>query len=262
MATKNAKARDDEDDDRDDEDEDDDPDAGVPVPAGQSVKAQPSKTAKSAPARAHASPKVSHGDHGKGHGGHAKDAHGHDDAIDDEAQDPSWWTPYAVLGAIVVIGVLGFFGAFSSLLKPMFSPPKLAPEHEEAAPAQAAEPAAPAPAAPEAAADADTFGAKHLLVMYKGSKRAPPTIERSKEEALARAKEAMAKAKAPGAKFEDLVAEYSDEPGAAKRGGNLGNFRRGAMVKEFQDALDKMKVGDVSDVVETPFGYHVIVRTK
>jgi len=34
------------------------------------------------------------------------------------------------------------------------------------------------------------------------------------------------------------------------------------MVKEFQDALDKMKVGDISDVVETPFGYHVIQRTK
>ncbi len=270
MATKD-KARDDEDDDLDDEEEDDDdPDAGEPVPAGQPVKSSPKPIVNAPPARA----KAGAGAATPRHGGHAKDvhgkAHGHGghDAVDDETQDPSWWAPYAVLGAIVVIGVLGFFGAFSSLLKPLFSPPKLAVETHETPVAQAIEPApAPAPTGPgrkgaDGAADAETFGAKHLLVMYKGSRRAPPTIERSKEEALTRAKEALAKAKAPGAKFEDLVTDYSDEPGAGKRGGNLGNFKRGAMVKEFQDALDKMKVGDISDVVETPFGYHVIQRTK
>lgn len=270
MATKDAKARDDEDDDREDEDEDevdDDPDAGEPVPAGQPVKSSPKPIARSAASRASAKT-ASKSSTGHGHGGHTKDAHGHghDEGIDDETKDPSWWVPYAVLGAIVVVGVLGFFGAFSSLLKPMFSPPKLAAETHEPAPVAAPppQPAEPAPGAkgPPGAADAETFGAKHLLVMYKGSKRAPATIERSKEDALARAKEALGKAKAPGAKFEDLVAEYSDEPGAGKRGGNLGNFRRGAMVKEFQDALDKMKVGETSDVVETPFGYHVIQRTK
>lgn len=269
MATKDAKARDDEEDDREDEAEDDDPDAGVPVPAGQVVKASSKPGAKHQAARAQ--PRSSARSADKAHdGGHGKgDGHAHGDTIDDEAQDPSWWIPYAVLGAVVVIGVLGFFGAFSSLLKPLFSPPKLAAEtHEEpAAAAVEAPPVEPATrtAKKKDAADApegETFGAKHLLVMYKGSRRAPPTIERSKEEAEKRAKEALAKAKAPGAKFEDLVAEYSDEPGAGKRGGNLGNFRRGAMVKEFQDALDKMKVGDISDVVETPFGYHVIQRTK
>ncbi len=260
MATKDAKARDDEDDDLDDEDEDDDPDAGEPVPAGQPVKSSPKPAARPAPAAARATTK-------HGHGGHTKDAHGHGhDGVDDESQDPSWWIPYAVLGGIVVVGVLGFFGAFSSLLKPLFSPPNLAAETHEEVIAKPVEPTpAPAPPGPPGAAgaaDAETFGAKHLLVMYKGSRRAPETITRSKDEALARAKEALAKAKAPGAKFEDLVSDYSDEPGAGKRGGNLGNFRRGAMVKEFQDALDKMKVGDLSDVVETPFGYHVIQRTK
>lgn len=271
MATKDSKARDeDEDDDLEDEEEDDDdPDAGEPVPAGQPVKSSPKPIVSArAPAR-------SSRDAGRGkaaasakHGGHAKDdhGHGHSDAIDDEAQDPSWWTPYAVLGAIVVVGVLGFFGAFTSALKPLVPGKPYVPAHEEPVAAAPPEPApAPAPPAkkgPAGADDAETFGAKHLLVMYKGSRRAPPTIERSKEDALARAKEALAKAKAPGAKFEDLVGEYSDEPGAGKRGGNLGNFKRGAMVKEFQDALDKMKVGDISDVVETPFGYHVIQRTK
>ncbi|KYF51309.1 hypothetical protein BE15_07615 [Sorangium cellulosum] len=106
------------------------------------------------------------------------------------------------------------------------------------------------------------FGAKHLLVMYKGSRRAPPTIERTKEEAQARATEAMKKAKADPSKFADIVKEYSDEPGADKRGGDLGKFPKGAMVPEFQVGLEKIKVGEVSDLVETPFGFHVILRTQ
>ena len=90
---------------------------------------------------------------------------------------------------------------------------------------------------------------------------APATITRSEDEAKARATEAMKKAKG-GAKFEDLVKEYSDEPGAGQRGGDLGTFRKGQMVPEFQNAVEKMKVGEVSDLVKTPFGYHVILRTK
>jgi parvulin-like peptidyl-prolyl isomerase len=57
------------------------------------------------------------------------------------------------------------------------------------------------------------------------------------------------------------VKEYSDEPRAGERGGDLGTFPKGSMVPEFQAALDKMKIGDISDVVETPFGFHVILRT-
>ena len=107
----------------------------------------------------------------------------------------------------------------------------------------------------------DEFGAKHLLVQYKGAMRAPPSITRTEEEAKARATEAMKKAKS-GTKFEDLVREYSDEPGAAQRGGDLGKFRRGQMVPEFQTAVEKLKVGEVSGLVKTRFGYHVILRTK
>ena len=54
----------------------------------------------------------------------------------------------------------------------------------------------------------------------------------------------------------------SDEPGADKRGGDLGKFPKGAMVPEFQAGLEKIKVGEVSDLVETPFGFHVILRTQ
>jgi hypothetical protein len=117
------------------------------------------------------------------------------------------------------------------------------------------EAARPAPAA------TDVFGARHLLVQYQGAMRAPSTITRTKEEARARAEEARRKART-GVRFEDVVAEYSDEPGAARRGGDLGTFKRGQMVPEFQAAVERLGVDEISGVVETPFGFHVVLRTK
>jgi len=105
------------------------------------------------------------------------------------------------------------------------------------------------------------FGARHLMVMYVGSRRALPTITRTKDEARARAEEALKKAR-KGVPFEDVVREYSDEPGAAARGGDLGRFPKGAMVPEFEAELVRTPVGQVSGVVETPFGFHVLLRTQ
>ena len=133
--------------------------------------------------------------------------------------------------------------------------PNAAPTPERIAPTIAAPPPIPLSAEPQ------MFGAKHLLVMYRGSTRSPATVDRTKEEARARAVEAQRKAK-NGAAFADLVREYSDEPGAVKRGGDLGTFKKGTMVPEFQAAVEDLEVGQISEVVETPFGFHVIVRTK
>ncbi|WP_437940233.1 peptidylprolyl isomerase [Sorangium sp. So ce341] len=201
---------------------------------------------------------------GRGHG-HAHDDD--DDADDDGAdpEDPYWWTPHAVLSALVLIGLLGFFGMFNKTPLARLAAP-VAPEPDDHAHTAAAAPPAPAPTPPRPAQSAqpprEMFGAKHLLVMYKGSRRAPATITRTKEEAKARATEAMTKAKADPSKFADIVKEYSDEPGADRRGGDLGKFPKGAMVPEFQAGLEKIKVGEVSDLVETPFGFHVILRTQ
>ncbi|WP_061628155.1 peptidylprolyl isomerase [Sorangium sp. So ce296] len=105
------------------------------------------------------------------------------------------------------------------------------------------------------------IGARHILVMHDGSKSRPEGVRRTRDEARARAQEALLKIRG-GAAFEDVVAEYSDEPGAKERGGDLGVFERGVMVKGFADVAFALKVGEVSEVVETPFGFHIIKRTE
>jgi parvulin-like peptidyl-prolyl isomerase len=170
----------------------------------------------------------------RAHGSHAPVTRSGAPSADDWIPD---WAPWAILGALVVLGVIGGLGAFTK-------PPA------EASPAVAAETAPPT-----------SVAASHFLVMYKGSMRAPETITRTKEEAKARALEGLAKVK-KGEDFAKVVGEYSDEPGAAQRGGALGEFTPDRMVKPFADAAFALKVGQVSGLVETAFGYHVIKRTK
>jgi hypothetical protein len=112
---------------------------------------------------------------------------------------------------------------------------------------------------PAAAQAPDEISASHILIAYKGAERS--TATRTKEEAKALAEQVLAKARAKDADFAALARQYSDGPTAPK-GGDLGSFKKGVMDPAFEAAAFKLKVGEVSDVVETPFGFHVIERTK
>lgn len=94
--------------------------------------------------------------------------------------------------------------------------------------------------------------ASHIL--FKVEKTTP---EKEKKEKLAEAKKVMNEAKKAGANFEEIAKKYSDGP-TKDRGGDLGTFSRGRMVKPFEDAAFAAKAGDVVGPVETQFGYHVI----
>ena len=88
---------------------------------------------------------------------------------------------------------------------------------------------------------------RHILVSAKAC------------EPEARARQLLEKARQPGADFAALAEANSDDPGSAARGGDLGFFGRGRMTKDFEAAAFALKQpGDLSDVVKTEFGYHVI----
>jgi parvulin-like peptidyl-prolyl isomerase len=102
--------------------------------------------------------------------------------------------------------------------------------------------------------------ASHILISYAGAPRTEAV--RTKQEAAALADEILGKIKA-GEDFEDLARRYSDCPTAqAENSGDLGFVDKGKMVKPFEDAAFALKVGEVSGIVETKYGYHIIKRTQ
>ena len=104
------------------------------------------------------------------------------------------------------------------------------------------------------------IGARHLLVKYAGAKKADG-VTRTREDACLRAMKAR-DALRDGADFAKVVEEYSEEPGAASREGSLGTIERADVVPPFADAAFELDIGQLSDVVETDFGFHVIQRTE
>jgi NIMA-interacting peptidyl-prolyl cis-trans isomerase 1 len=103
--------------------------------------------------------------------------------------------------------------------------------------------------------------AKHILVRYAGAKHAPDSVTRTREQACLRAQEALDRLK-QGADFAEVVKQYSDESGAATREGSLGAIERSDVAPSFADAAFELQMREVSDVVETPFGFHVILRVE
>ena len=95
--------------------------------------------------------------------------------------------------------------------------------------------------------------ASHILIAAEGGDKA---------EARKKAEGVLAALKANPNDFAKIAKEQSKDPGSAAQGGDLGFFGKGMMVKPFEDAAFKLKVGETSDIVETDFGFHIIRLTE
>lgn len=103
--------------------------------------------------------------------------------------------------------------------------------------------------------------ASHILISYKGADRADADISRSKEEAKAEAERIRKLIVDDGKDFAEMAKKHSDGPSSTK-GGDLGKFKFEVMAKPFSEAAFALGINEVSEVVETGFGYHVIKRTN
>ena len=105
----------------------------------------------------------------------------------------------------------------------------------------------------------DTVTASHILIKTQDD-NGKELSDEEKSKAKKTAEEVLAKIKA-GEDFAKLAKEYSQDS-SASNGGELGTFGRGQMVQEFEDASFSMKAGEVSDIVKTQYGYHIIKVTE
>jgi len=99
--------------------------------------------------------------------------------------------------------------------------------------------------------------ASHILIGFGLN----PTAE-AKEEARQKAQQVLEEVKSNPDNFAEFAEKYSQDPGSAQSGGDLGMFGRGVMVKPFEDAVFSMAPGAISELVESEFGYHIIKLTE
>jgi len=94
--------------------------------------------------------------------------------------------------------------------------------------------------------------ARHILIKIN-----PQDDEATKEAAKKKTEDLLKRIK-EGEDFAKLAKEFSEDAGSAVKGGDVGYFKKGRMTPDFEQAAFDMGKGEVSDVVETPFGYHII----
>ena len=99
--------------------------------------------------------------------------------------------------------------------------------------------------------------ASHILIAFGANKDAA-----AKAAAKKKVEDVLAEVKKSPKKFEELAKKYSQDPGSAEKGGDLGPIKRGLMVKPFEDAVFSMAPGSISEPIETEFGYHIIKLTE
>lgn len=98
--------------------------------------------------------------------------------------------------------------------------------------------------------------ARHILIKFDGKKKG------DKEKSKKRADSILKKLRKKGTSFINIAKKETDEPGGKKKGGDLGIFNRATMVKEFSETAFALNEGEISEVVETKFGFHIIKLEK
>jgi peptidyl-prolyl cis-trans isomerase D len=98
--------------------------------------------------------------------------------------------------------------------------------------------------------------ASHILLSYK-----PNASDADKAKVRAKAEDVLAQVRKSPGSFAALAKKYSEDPGSAAKGGDLGYFSRGMMVPQFEDAAFRLKPNEISGLVESEFGLHIIKVT-
>ena len=96
-----------------------------------------------------------------------------------------------------------------------------------------------------------TATVRHILLTTEGKNEA------EKEEVRKKMADILTEARS-GADFAELAKQHTDDPGSRDKGGLYEDFGRGKMVKPFEDAAFTVPVGEISDIVETSYGFHII----
>jgi len=100
----------------------------------------------------------------------------------------------------------------------------------------------------------------HILAQYSGGGTLEPPTDQERQEAREKIEQAQQELE-DGKPFEEVAMESSDDLFSGENGGDIGYIRRGEMVQEFEDAAFDLEVGELSDIVETSFGYHILLVT-
>ncbi|KAF5958755.1 hypothetical protein HYC85_005980 [Camellia sinensis] len=114
----------------------------------------------------------------------------------------------------------------------------------------------------------DKVRASHILIKHQGSRRKASwkdpegriITNTTREAAVSQLKSLRDDIVSGKSKFDDVASRFSD-CSSAKRGGDLGQFGKGQMQKPFEEATYALKVGEISDIVDTDSGTHIIMRT-
>jgi PPIC-type PPIASE domain len=162
------------------------------------------------------------------------------------------WVDYQLLGHAAAAGdSLKDTTRLDKVLWPMIAEARVNKFHEEM---QAAAPKHDSTTNEARYAQGEVLAARHILF------RTAPTMTPAQKDSVRRRAE-QTRARLTSTNFAQIAGQTNDDPSAKQQGGNLGLFPRGQMVKEFEQAVLGLQPGQISQPVETQFGFHIIRRT-